>query len=534
MKKIVLILMFSLVVSLSAQVTDEQLRQPPGKDWLTYNGSYDSQRNSTLDQIKLANVSSLVSQWAFHVSGGASMQSVPIAVHGVLYFTQPNALYAIDGRSGRLIWDHHHQLTTVKDREGPQRGAAVYKDRVYYLTTDDYLIALDASTGSVVYQIKIAETKEGYSAPPAPFIANGKIIVGVAPGDRGLNGWIEAYDAETGKRLWHWAAIPGPGEPGNETWAGDSWKHAGAAAWMSGSYDPELNLYYLGMGNPSPDFNGDVRKGDNLYSECMVALDLDNGKLKWYFQFTPHDMMDWDGAEMPVLVDAKYEGKMRKLMVHADRNGFYYVLDRETGKFLHGVPFVQKMNWASGLAASGRPIRIPGVEPSLKGTKVCPSSIGATNWMSPAYSPQTNLFYVVALEGCGLATKNTETFRPGGFQYRAGGDVLLHDADWKVYVRALDLLTGRQVWEQERIGNSALGGGVLSTNGGILFSGELDGEFVALNARTGKPVWHYNTGEGINAQPMTYMVDGKQYVAIATNTTVFSFALFEPQKVTAK
>jgi alcohol dehydrogenase (cytochrome c) len=233
-------------------------------------------------------------------------------------------------------------------------------------------------------------------------------------------------------------------------------------------------------------------------------------------------------------VDATYEGKMRKLLVQADRNGFYYVLDRETGKFLHGVPFVKRLNWASGLTPEGRPIRVPGIEPSLTGTKVCPSSIGAANWMSPAYNPQTNLFYVVALEGCGLATKNTETFRPGGFQYRAGGDVLLHDADWKVYVRALNLTTGKLVWEQERVGNIGLGGGLLSTKTGLIFSGELNGQFVAFDAKTGKSLWHFNTGEGINAQPMTYMVDGKQYVAVATNTTVFSFALLNSEKVATK
>jgi alcohol dehydrogenase (cytochrome c) len=534
MKTMILLAVLGVASSLSAQVTEQQLMQPPGKDWLHYNGSYTSQRHSELDQIKLGNVNSLVAKWAFHVAGGAPMQSVPVVVNGVMYFTQPNSLYAIDGRSGRLIWEYHHQLAKVKDREGPQRGAAVYKDRVYFTTTDDYLFALNASTGNVVYQVKIAETDEGYSSPPAPFIAKGKVVVGVAPGDRGLNGFLEAYDAETGARLWHWDTVPKPGEPGNETWPGDSWKHAGGATWMTGSYDPELNLYYLGMGNPSPDFNGDVRMGDNLYTECMVALDLDTGKLKWYFQFTPHDMMDWDGAETPVLVNAPFEGKMRKLLVQADRNGFYYVLDRETGKFLHGVPFVKHLNWASGLTAAGRPILVPGVEPSLKGTKVCPSSIGAANWMSPAYNPQTNLFYVVALEGCGLATKNTETFRPGGFQYRAGGDVLLRDKDWKVYVRALELTTGKLVWEQERIGSTGLGGGVLSTKGGVIFSGELNGEFVALDAKTGRAVWHFNTGEPINAQPVTYMVEGKQYVAIATNTNVFGFALFEPEKVASK
>ena len=534
MKKTVLTLVLSLTSSLSAQVTDQQLMQPPGKDWLHYNGSYTSQRHSELEQIKLANVGSLVSKWVFHVTGGASMQSVPIVVNGVMYFTQPNSIYAIDGRSGRLIWEYHHPLAKVKDREGPQRGSAVYKDRVYFTTTDDYLFALNASTGNLIYQVKLAETNEGYSAPAAPFIAKGKVIVGIAPGDRGLNGFLEAYDADTGARIWHFDTIPRPGEPGSDTWPADSWKHAGGATWMTGSYDPELNLYYLGLGNPSPDFNGDVRMGDNLYTECMVALDLDSGKLKWYFQFTPHDMMDWDAAETPVLVDAPYQGKPRKLMVQADRNGFYYVLDRETGKFLHGVPFVKHLNWASGLTPEGRPILVPGVEPSLKGTVVCPSSIGAANWMSPAYSPQTGLFYFVALEGCGLATKNTETFRPGGLQYRAGGDVLLRDRSWKVYVRALELTTGKLVWEQERIGSMGLGGGVLSTQGGIIFSAEINGELVALDAKTGKPVWHFNTGQPINAQPITYMVAGKQYVAIATNTDVFGFALFEPEMVAAK
>jgi alcohol dehydrogenase (cytochrome c) len=530
MRKIASILAMAFASSLFAQVTNHQLMQPPGQDWLHYNGSYTSQRNSELDQVKLSNVNSLVAKWAFHVSSGAPMQSVPVVVNGVMYFTQPNALYAIDGRSGRLIWDYHHPLVKVKDREGPQRGAAVYGDRVYFLTTDDYLFALNASTGNVIYQVKIAETTEGFSAPPAPFIAKGKVIVGVAPGDRGLNGFLEAYDAETGARLWHWDSIPQPGEPNSDSWPGDSWKHAGGATWMTGSYDPELNLYYLGIGNPSPDFNGDVRKGDNLYTDSMVAVDLDTGKLKWYFQYTPHDTMDWDGSETPVLVDAPFGGKPRKLLVQANRNGFYYVLDRETGKFLHGVPFVKQLNWASGLTPEGRPIRVPGLEPSLTGTKICPSSTGAANWMSPAYNPQTKLFYLVALEGCGLATKNMETFRPGGFQYRAGGDVLLRDRTWKVYVRALDLTSGKQVWEQERVGSMGLGGGLLSTNGGIVFSGELNGEFVALDAKTGRPVWHFNTGEAINAQPMTYMVDGQQYVAIATNTTVFAFALFEPEK----
>ena len=534
MRIAVLSIAFGLASSLSAQVTGKQLEQPPGTNWLHYNGSYNSQRHSELNQIKLSNVGSLVSKWVYHVPGATNLESVPIVANGVMYITQPNAIYALDGRSGRLIWEYHHLLTRTKVREGPNRGAAVFEDKVYFTTTDDFLITLNALNGSVLWQIKIADTNDGYTSPAAPLVVRGKVIVGIAPGDHGLNGFLDAYDARTGQLLWRFHSIPKPGEPGSETWAGDSWKHAGGATWLTGSYDPELNLLYWALGNPSPDFNGDVREGDNLYTNSVVAIDLDTGKLKWYYQFTPHDTMDWDGAEIPVLVDAPYEGKMRKLMVQADRNGYYYVLDRATGQFLHASRLATQVNWASGFTPEGRPIRISTIEPSLTGTKICPSSTGATNWMSPAYNPQTGLFYFVALEGCGLATKNTETFRPGGYQYRAGGDVLLTGEVWKVYVRALDLTTGKQVWERERIDSSSLGGGLLSTAGGVIFSGEINGEFVALNAKTGVPVWHFNTGQKINAQPMTYFVGGTQYVCIASGSDVFSFALFEPQKVASK
>ena len=542
MKGVALVLLLGLTSSLSAQVTSKQLEQSPASDWLHYNGSYDSRRHSELDQIKLSNVDSLVNKWVYHVPGASNLENVPIVVDGVMYVTQPSAVYAIDGRSGRLIWNYHHvpeRLTNGRPNRGDasghaNRGAAVLGGKVYFTTPDDYLIALNASTGNLVWQSKIADVNDGYWSPAAPLAVNGKVIVGIAPSDWGLNGFLDAYDATTGTRLWRWDPIPKAGEPGSETWAGDSWKYGGGDTWLTGSYDPELNLLYWGIGNPSPDFNGDVRAGDNLYTECVVALDLDTGKLKWYFQFTPHDTMDWDAVEIPVLVDSSYDGKMRKLMVTADRNGFYYVLDRVTGKFLHGSPFAQHLNWASGLTPEGRPIRVTGIEPSLTGTKVCPSSIGATNWMSPTYDPQTNLFYFVALEGCGRATKNTEKFRPGGYQYRAGGDVLLRDKTWKVYVRALDLTTGKQVWEQERVGSSGLGGGLLSTAGGLIFSGELEGELVALNATTGQPVWHFNTGQPINAQPITYSVNGTQYVSIVSRSDVFSFALFQPEKVATK
>jgi alcohol dehydrogenase (cytochrome c) len=389
------------------------------------------------------------------------------------------------------------------------------------------LIALDAASGNVMWETKLAEASDGYWSPAAPMVVNGKLIAGIAPGDQGLNGFLDAYDATTGERLWRFNPIPQPGEPGSESWAGDSAKHAGGDTWLTGSYDPELNLLYWGIGNPAPDFNGDVRIGDNLYTDSVVALDLDTGRMKWYFQFTPHDTMDWDGSEIPILVDAPYKGRMRKLMAQADRNGFYYLLDRVTGEFLEGTPFVRHLNWASGLSPGGRPIRVPGIEPSLKGTVVCPSDIGAANWQSPAYSPETGLFYVVAQEGCGLANKSTETFRPGGLQYRATGAVEVRDDSWKTWVRALDLTTGKLRWESERIGSTGFGGGLLSTAGGLIFSGELSGEFVALDAGTGKTLWHFYTGQPIAAQPVTYAIDGSQYVAIATASDIISFGLFD-------
>ena len=503
-----------LACALPGQVTDQQLLEADASTWLHYNGSYDSRRHSRLDQVNLGTINRLTPKWIFRVPNASRLQSVPIVSGGVMYVTQPNEIYALDARTGRKIWEY---ARVPRREKGPNRGVAIWGDKVYFTTPDAYLVALNAATGNVVWESKIAEASDGYWSPAAPMVVKGKVIAGIAPGDHGLNGFLDAYDAVTGERLWRFHSIPKPGEPGNKTWAGDSWKHAGGNTWLTGSYDPELNLLYWGIGNPAPDFNGDVRVGDNL----------DTGKLKWHFQFTPHDTRDWDAVEIPVLVDARYKGEMRKLMAHADRNGFYYLLDRVTGKFLTGTPFVKQLNWATGLTAEGRPVLVPGMEPSLKGTKVCPAASGAANWMSPAYSPDTELFYVVAQEGCGMAYKSTETFRPGGFQYRATGDVNMKDDSWKIYVRALDLTTGKLKWESERVGSTSFGGGLLSTAGGLIFSGEVNGQFVALDAKTGKTVWHFNAGQPITAQPVTYTVAGKQDVAIAAGGDVIAFGLLE-------
>jgi len=296
---------------------------------------------------------------------------------------------------------------------------------------------------------------------------------------------------------------------------------------LTGSFDPELNLVYWGIGNPAPDFNGDARKGDNLYTECMVALNADTGNLRWYFQFTPHDVHDWDAVEIPVLVDASFREQARKLLVQANRNGYYYVLDRTNGKFLHGTPFVKLLNWSKGLTAEGRPIRIPGVEPTFQGNKVCPPTTGATNWMSPAYNPDTGYFYVVALEGCGINTKSADKFRPGGFPFMATGYVESPEEPWQTYVRALDLNTGALRWEHKQIGSRTYGAGLLSTAGGLIFAGDDQGLLTALEAGTGKPLWHFNTGQRISASPMTYRFEGKQYVALTAGSNVLAFGLFD-------
>lgn len=517
------ITLFLLIVQVAAaQVSTQDLLKPPAENWLTYGGSYDSQRHSALDQITPENVGSLQAAWVFPINSTNRLQTVPIVVDGVMYVSAPNEVYALDARTGRSIWTYRR--TTGVNR-GPNRGVAVFGNHVYVGTPDAFLVALDARTGAVAWERSVGDAKDGYFSPAAPFVADGKVMMGVGGGDSGLNGWLDAYDAETGDFIWRWHSIPRPGEPGSETWAGDSWKTGGGGTWLSGSYDPELGLIYWGLGNPAPDFDGDDREGDNLYTESVVALDLSTGNLKWHFQFTPHDVHDWDSVEIPILVDAPFEGTMRKLMAHADRNGFYYVLDRETGEFLHGTPFIDKINWATGLTPEGRPIRVPGVEPTIHGNFVCPSTSGATNWMSPAYNPVTKMFYLAAKEGCGISYKAKEEFRPGGFVYKATGYVESPQEPWQMYIRALDLTTGERKWEYKQSTAMHYGAGLVSTASGLIFGGDDQGTFAALDAYTGKPLWHFNTNQRISASPITYSVKGQQYVAVAAGVNVLAFRL---------
>ncbi|HML15973.1 MAG TPA: PQQ-binding-like beta-propeller repeat protein, partial [Bryobacteraceae bacterium] len=388
-----------IAASLAAQeVTFDRLLHPEREpqNWLTYSGSNASQRYSLLDQITPSNVKNLELKWVFQARSFEKFETTPLIVDGVMYMTEaPDHVYALDARNGRAFWDYEHKPS--RDARvccgSVNRGVAILGGTLYMGTIDGRLIALDAKSGRPVWNIEVGDPKLGYAITHAPLIVKDKVLVGVAGGEYGIRGFIAAYDAHTGKEVWKFYTIPGTGEPGNETWPADAWQHGGAPVWMTGSYDADLNLTYWGVGNPGPDWNGDSRAGDNLYSDCAVALDADTGKLKWYFQFTPHDEFDYDAVQIPVLVDGDWQGSPRKLMLWANRNGFFYVLDRTNGKFLAGTPFA-KVTWATGLDERGRPMRDRSAEPTPQGTQVFPNLYGATNWYSPSYSPRTQLFYV--------------------------------------------------------------------------------------------------------------------------------------------
>jgi alcohol dehydrogenase (cytochrome c) len=510
-------LLFCAGVTALAQVTDQTLLKPDPQDWVMYSGTYNSQRHSLLKQITPATIANLQAKWVYHMNGQEAIQAVPIVSNGIMYVSQFNRVDAIDARSGNIVWQYQRQPPVPR---GAQRGTAIYDNKLF-VTADGgtTLVAVDARTGHTVWETKVPDPWR--LAGQAPLVAKGKVIVsGNQP-----SGFIQAYDAATGKFAWIWNVIPQKaGDPGSETWAGDSFKLNGGPVWVSGSYDPEQNTIFYGTGQPGQQWAGETREGDNLYSNSIVAIDVDTGKIKWHFQNTPHDVHDWDSLEMPVLIDAPFRGQPRKLLVQANRNGFYYVLDRTNGKFLLGTPFVSKVDWASGLSPEGRPILTPGHDPSVEGSHTCPSTAGATNWPSPAYNPDTNLFYVVAQEGCGLVLRTTN--RPG--TANVGGGYLESpkpEEAWQLFVRAIDATTGKKVWDYEQVSSFHYGPGVLSTAGGVVFAGEHKGQVTALDARTGKSLWHFNTGDLITSSPISYAIDGHQYVAISSGTNVFAFAL---------
>ncbi|MBS1808175.1 MAG: PQQ-dependent dehydrogenase, methanol/ethanol family [Acidobacteria bacterium] len=496
----------------------------PG-NWLTYSGNYQGHRFSSLAQITATNVARLKPIWVYQMRDPGKVESTPIVVDGVLYITEkPHVVTALDGRTGRPLWTYRR--STPPNARGccgiPNRGLAILNDTLYLTTFDSHLVALDRHTGKQIWDVVVADYKLGYTMTAAPLAVKDKIIVGIAGGEYGIRGFLDAYDAQTGKRVWRFWTVPGPGEPGHETWEGESWKTGGAPTWVTGSYDPALNLIYWGTGNPAPDWNGDDREGDNLFSDCLLALDADTGKLRWHFQFTPHDVYDWDANQVPVLFDANVNGKPRKLVAQANRNAFYYVLDRVTGEFLSGTPYI-KQTWAKGLDAKGRPIKLPNTEPSAEGTLVYPGLGGATNWYSPTYSPQTRLFYVLVRENHPqYFFKSTTNYHPGDLFEGGGGRDIAGLEPYGV-VKALEATTGQQKWEFQL--QAPAMAGLLSTAGGLVFGGSSEGYFYALDAMTGKPLWHFMAGAQIVTNPVSFLINNKQHVAITAGLSLFVFAI---------
>lgn len=514
----------------SLSVTAKRLENAAAEpnNWLTYSGSYRSWRYSALDGITASNVGDLKLAWSLQLDTTSAIEASPIVVDGIMYVSvPPSDVMAIDAATGDPIWQYRRSVPASAPVccGRTNRGVAIFGDRVFIGTLDGYLVALDARTGKVVWQKQVAESDKGYSITAAPLAVRGKIIVGVSGSEFGIRGFIDAYDAESGKRLWRFHTIPKPGQVGSDTWGGESWRHGGGSTWITGSYDSNLNLVYWGVGNPAPDWNGDVRPGDNLYTDSVVALDADTGKLAWHFQFTPHDDHDWDSAQVPVLVDHSYDGRRRKLMLWPNRNGFYYVLDRQTGKFLHSRAFV-KQTWANRINAQGRPVLSKAASPSRGGTLIWPGQYGGGDWWSPSYSPKTDLIYVPFAEAPSVFIKGADTeaskFERG--KRFLGSAVIQGSQPMQAGIRALNPVTGKRVWQYLRAPRRNLAAicGVLATAGNVVFAGDGD-DFVAFNARSGKELWRTRLGGNIHAAPVTFAVDGVQMVAIPAGNALFVF-----------
>jgi alcohol dehydrogenase (cytochrome c) len=531
-------LWLSCCVPSGAQVTYERLlhadKEP--QNWLTYSGSYKSWRYSALDQIRTGNASSLELKWVYQLNAIDKFEATPLVVDGVMYFTQPPSdVIAVDGKTGRAFWTYRYTLSgNVSVCCGRvNRGLAILGDTLFLAALDGNLVALDAKTGKEVWRTRVVDPSLGYSLTMAPLVVKDKVILGPAGGEFGIRGFLAAFDARTGKEAWKFQTIPGPGEAGHETWAGDAWQHGGGPVWLTGSYDPELNLIIQGVGNPSPDWNPTVRPGDNLYASSVIALDADTGKLKWHYQFMPNDAWDWDAMQTPVIVDAEWQGQPRKLLYWANRNGVFYVLDRTNGKFLSGKPFA-KVTWLAGFDENGRPKLQPNSLPTAEGTLLYPGVQGATNWYAPSYSPRTGLFYLSVWADYYSVYQEGEAEYVPGRRFNGGNirqplafgrntTLLPNEEQGYGALKALNPKTGETVWQVKFADLTE--GGVLTTAGDVVFTGNREGYFQAFDARDGKLLWKASLGGYIAAGPVTFSVDGKQYVAVAAGHGMFVFGL---------
>jgi alcohol dehydrogenase (cytochrome c) len=501
--------------------------------WLTYSGDYSGARHSPLSQITPANVSRLAAQWTFQVENmvtGRGFEGTPLMIDGVLYITgNNNTAWAVDVRTGQQLWRYRRQLPaglTYGSANASNRGFAVLGDRLFMGTLDAHLVALDRRTGGVMWDVAVDDFKVGYAVTQAPLVVKDKVIIGIAGGDLPTRGFIDAYDPATGKRIWRFYTIPGAGEPGSETWSDPAvLPRGGGATWQTGSYDPELNLLYWGTGNPNPDYYGEERKGSNLYTASIVALDADTGRLRWHYQFTPHDTHDWDSNHVPVLGDVTVGGRSRKAVMVANRNGFFYTLDRATGELLVGKPFTDS-KWAREIGTDGKPIVLnQGVATPDNPNPTCvPDYRGGTNFNPPSYDPSQQLFFVMARETCAVYMPQKQEAVPG--RSNMGGGMRKLDVPDYSALRAIDAGTGAIKWEH-RFDLSSLAG-VMSTASGLVFAGDQDGYFNALDARSGTRLWRYRTGAPIHgAAATTYLLDGRQYVLIPSGMTITAFALPE-------
>jgi alcohol dehydrogenase (cytochrome c) len=508
-----------------SQVTQEMLlkAQSDPAVWLSYGRSYKAWRYSELAEINTSTVAQLTPKWIYQ-SGAGGLQATPLVFDGMMYVTgSQNHAFALDLLTGRPIWQYSKPVPkgAIGCCGTPNRGFAALGNKLFKVDYDNRLVALDQKTGSVLWDTVIDDYKKGYSSTVAPLVVKNLVIVGIAGAEFGTRCFLDAYDADTGKRVWRFWTTAGPGEKGAGTWGGDSWQRGGGSTWVTGSYDPELNLIYWGTGNPGPDMNGDMRPGDNLYTCSLIALDADTGKLKWHYQFTPHDVHDWDATEDLPLVDLTIRGQRVKAIVQANRNGFYYALDRTTGELLAAKPYT-KATWAKEIGRDGRPVLVPGEDPTEEGNKSCPGLGGGHNWQPTAYNPQTGLHYFGSTDGCHIYYKTTQGYVEGQWYQLSTVDGVPHEPN-EGSVVAVDPVTAQVKWRFKMF--SAPSGGMLTTGGGLVFTGDSAGYLIALDAKDGKALWKFQTGGGIVSAPVTYRMNGRQYLAVTAGANVMVFGL---------